>query len=106
MPAITSSPTTGDRIMYGEPVGGDLCPRVDVRIGCPDNGVIRIESALLFADADGLLCRRFVGRVLLAPEIDSVGITPTMAGEITPAIELRFDSTQYSPRRVLEQVAA
>jgi heavy metal translocating P-type ATPase len=92
--------------MYGEPGGSDPCPRVDVRIGYPDNGVIRIESALLFADADGLLCRRFVGRVLLAPEIDSVGITPAMAGEITPPIELRFDSTQYSPRRVLEQVAA
>jgi heavy metal translocating P-type ATPase len=92
--------------MRGEPAGGDLCPRVDVRIGCPDNGVIRIESALLFADPDGLLCRRFVGRVLLAPEIDSVVITPAMAEEITPAIELRFDATQCSPRQVLEQVAA
>jgi heavy metal translocating P-type ATPase len=92
--------------MYGEPAGGDLCPRVDVRIGCPDNGVIRIESALLFADADGLLCRRFVARVLLAPEIDSVVITPAMAEEITPAIELRFDATQCSPRQALEQVAA
>ena len=60
----------------------------------------------MFADADGLLCRRFVGRVLLAPEIDSVVITPAMAEEITPAIELRFDSTQYSPHQVLEQVAA
>jgi Cu2+-exporting ATPase len=92
--------------MYGEPAGGDLCPCVDVRIGCPDNGVIRIESALLFADADGLLCRCFVGRVLLAPEIDSVVITPAIAEENTPAIELQFDATQYSPRRVLEQVAA
>jgi heavy metal translocating P-type ATPase len=92
--------------MYGEPAGRELCPCVDIRIGCPDNGVIRIESALLFADADGLLCRRFVGRVLLAPEIDSVVITPAMAEEITPAIELRFDSTQYSPHQVLEQVAA
>jgi heavy metal translocating P-type ATPase len=92
--------------MNGEPAGGDLCPRVDVRIGCSDDGVIRIESALLFADADGLLCRRLVGRVLLAPEIDSVVITPAMAEEITPAIELQFDTTQYSPRQVLEQVAA
>src|SRR5215472_16441663 len=106
MPAITSAPTPGDRIMYGEPADGELSPHVDVRVGCPDNGMIRIESALLFADADGLLCRRFVGRVLLAPEIDSVVIIPAMAAEITPAIELRFDATRCSPRQVLEQVAA
>jgi heavy metal translocating P-type ATPase len=92
--------------MYGERAGSDLCPRVDPRIGYPDSGVIRVESALLFADADGLLCRRFVGRVLLAPEIDGVVITPAMAEEITPAIELQFDAAQYSPRLVLEQIAA
>jgi heavy metal translocating P-type ATPase len=101
MPVKASSPTTGN-----EPAGSDPCPRVDVRIDCPDSGVIRIEGAPFFADADGLLCRRFVGRVLLAPEIDSVVITPAMAEEIMPAIELRFDATQYSPRQVLEQVAA
>ena len=92
--------------MHGEPVGSDVCPRVDVKIACPDNGVIRIESARLFANSAGSLCQRFVGRVLLASEIDSVVITPAMADEITPAIELRFDATQYSPRQVLEQVAA
>ena len=85
--------------MYGELADGELRPHVDVRVGCPDNGMIRIESALLFADADGLLCRRFVGRVLLAPEIDSVVIIPAMAAEITPAIELRFDATRCSPRQ-------
>src|SRR5215813_9514475 len=106
MPVITSTPTPGDRIMHGEPADGELSPRVDVRVGCPDNGVIRIESALLSADADGLLCRRFVGRVLLAPEIDSVVITPAIAKENTTAIELQFDATQYSPRQVLELVAA
>ena len=91
--------------MYDEPVGSDLCADVDVRIVFPDNGVIRIESTRLFAEPDGSLCRRFVGRVFLVPEIDSVMIAPTMAEGVTPAIELRFDATQCSPRHVLERVA-
>src|SRR5271157_559713 len=92
--------------MYDEPVGSHIFPRVDVRIVLPDNGVIRIESAQLFADPEGLLCRRFVGRVFLAPEIDSAVIASATAEGLTPAIELRFDATQYSQRQVLERVAA
>ena len=92
--------------MHGEPVGSATCPSLDVTIHCPDSGVIRVESAALFAHPDCLLCRRFVGRVLLAPEIDSVVIRPATAEELTPAIELRFDTTLHSPRGVLEQVAA
>jgi hypothetical protein len=57
--------------MYDEPVGSDLCADVDVRIVFPDNGVIRIKSTRLFAEPDGSLCRRFVGRVFLVPEIDT-----------------------------------
>jgi heavy metal translocating P-type ATPase len=92
--------------MYDEPVGSDVSCGVDVKIMFPGDGVIRIESARLFADADGPLCRRFVGRVFLAPEIDAVVIAPATAEGVTPAIELRFDATQYSPRQVLEHVAA
>ena len=92
--------------MSDEPVGADVSPGVDIKIVLPDDGTIRIESARLFAEPDGLLCRRFVGRAFLAPEIDSVVIAPAMAESVTPAIELRFDATQYSPRQVLEHVAA
>jgi len=92
--------------MYDAAVGSDVSPEVDIKIVFPDDGIIRIESARLFADPDGSLCRRFVGRVFLAPEIDSVVIAPAMAEGVTPGIELRFDATQYSPRQVLEQVAA
>src|SRR5208283_732014 len=106
MSAIWVSPTTGDQIMYDEPVGSDVCPAVDVRIVFPGDGVIRIESARLFADSDGLPCRRFIGRVFLAPEIDGAVIARAMAEGATPAIELRFDAAQYSPRQVLEHVAA
>jgi heavy metal translocating P-type ATPase len=92
--------------MYDEPVGSDVCPGVDVRIVFPGDGGIRIESARLFADSDGLLSRRFVGRVFLAPEIDSAVIRTATAEGVTPAIELRFEATQFSPRQVLERVAA
>jgi heavy metal translocating P-type ATPase len=92
--------------MYDEPAGSDSCAGVDVKVVFPDDGIIRIESTRLFADADGSPCRRFVGRVFLATEIESVVIVSAMAERVTPAIELRFDATQYSPRQVLEHVAA
>jgi heavy metal translocating P-type ATPase len=93
-------------MMYDAPVGREVSTGVDVRIVFPDNGVIRIESARLFAEPDGLLCRRFVASVFLAPEIDSAVIVGCGTAEsVTPAVELRFDATQYSPRQVLEHVA-
>src|SRR6516162_10662957 len=92
--------------MYDAPVGSDLSPGVDIKIVFPDDGVILIEGAPLFADQEGSACRRFLGRVFLAPEIDSAVIGPVTTPGVTPAIELRFDATQYSPRQVLEHVAA
>ena len=93
--------------MYDAPVGSEVDPGVDVRIVFPDNGVIRVDSARLFAEPDGVLCRRFVASVFLAPEIDSAVIVGCGTAEsVTPAVELRFDATQYSPRQVLEHVAA
>jgi len=92
--------------MCDAPVGSDLCADVDVKIGLPDDGIIQIESAWLFAEPDGLRCRRFIGRVFLATEIDSVVIASTIGEGVAPAIKLCFDATRYSPRVVLEQVAA
>jgi Cu2+-exporting ATPase len=92
--------------MYDEPAGSDACTGVDIKIVVPGDGIIRIESPRLFADGDGSPCRRFVGRVFLATEIESVVIASAIAEGVTPAIELRFDATQYSPRHVLERVAA
>ena len=92
--------------MDGARLGSDICGDLDVRIGLPDDGIVRIESARLFADPDGLPCRRLIGCVFRATEIDSVVIAPRTAEDVTPAIELRFDATQYSPRQVLEQLAA
>ena len=96
----------GDQTMDDSSVGTEVSLCVDVEIILPDDGTIRIESARLCADPDGLLCRRFLGRAFLAPEIDSAEIDAATAEGVTPAIELRFDATQYSRRDVLERVAA
>lgn len=63
-----------DQIMDGEPVASDVCADVDVKIVFPGDGIIRIERARLFADLHGFFYRRFVARVFLATEIDSVVI--------------------------------
>ena len=93
--------------MHNDAVAGDASPRVDVKIVLPAAGTIRIESARLFADPDGALCRRFVGRAFRAAEIDSAVIACTATAEaVIPAIDLQFDATQHSACQVLENVAA
>ena len=68
----------------------DAASCFDVRILFPEDGIIRVESAQMFADADGPLYRRFVARSFQAPEIEGVLIAPAPV----PAIELQFDATQ------------
>jgi len=92
--------------MYDAPVGGDLSSDVDIKIAFPDDGIIRIESARLFAEPDGLLCRRFLAQVFLAPEIDCAVIAPATAPGVSPAIGLRFDATKYSRRQFLQHMSA
>jgi hypothetical protein len=65
----------------------DAASCFDVRILFPEDGIIRIESAQMFADPDGPLCRGFVARSFQAPEIEGVLIAPAPV----PAIELQFD---------------
>ena len=62
--------------MEYEAAGADAAPGIDIRILFPEDGIIRIESAQLFADPDGPLCRRFVERSFQAPEIEGVVIAP------------------------------
>jgi len=89
-------------MMHDEAVANEVRPAVDVKVLLPGDGVIRVESRQLFGEPDAPLCRRFVERVFLAPQIDGVVLAPGA----TPAIELRFDATRYSQRQVLEHVAA
>ena len=89
-------------MMHDEAVANEVSSAVDVKVLLPGDGVIRVESRQLFGEPDAPLCRRFVERAFLAPQIDGVVLAP---GAI-PAIELRFDATHYSQRQVLEQLAA
>src|SRR5580704_7284844 len=88
-------------MMHGEAVANEVSSAVDVKVLLPGDGVIRVESRWLFGEPDAPLCRRFVERAFLAPQIESVVLAPARI----PAIELRFDATQYSQRQVLEQLA-
>jgi len=76
--------------MEYEAAGSGADPCFDIRILFPEDGIIRVESAQMFADQDGPLCRRFVERSFQAPEIEGVLIAPAPV----PAIELQFDATQ------------
>jgi heavy metal translocating P-type ATPase len=94
-------------MMSDELVAGAAGPSVDLKILLPEDGVVRVECARFFAEPDAPLCRRFLERIFLAPEIDGAVIAaPATAEGVAPAIELRFDATQYSPRQVLEHIAA
>ena len=76
-------------MMHDDPVANEASPAVEVKVLLPGDGVIRVESRRLFSEPDAPLCRRFVERAFLAPQIDGVVLAP---GAI-PAIELRFDAT-------------
>ena len=88
--------------MEHEAADADGAPCFDIRILFPEDGVIRVESAQMFADPDGPLCRRFIECAFQAPEIEGVLIGPAPV----PAIELQFDAAQRGQRQVLDHVAA
>jgi Cu2+-exporting ATPase len=82
-------------------LAGDLEACVGVRVLVPDEGIVRVESEFLFADPDSALCRRFLERVFLAPEIQSVAITSNE----TPAIDLLFDASEHASGQILRRLA-
>ncbi len=73
----------------------------DVTIVLPRPGVIRVLSASLFSQPDEALCRHFLRRALLAPEIESVVLQPGS----TPAAELCFNGARHDHRRLLRRLA-
>ncbi len=80
---------------------GPIVATTDVKIVLPRPGVIRVLSASLFSEPDDALCRHFLRRALLAPEIESVVLQPGS----TPAAELCFNGARYDHRRLLRRVA-
>jgi hypothetical protein len=88
--------------MDDDGAGTDTIDCCAVKILFPEDGVIRVESGFLFADPDSPLCRSFVERAFMAPEIEEVVITPAPA----PAVDLLFDATRRGQRQVLEHLMA
>jgi heavy metal translocating P-type ATPase len=84
----------------------------DMKIVFPGTGVIRVESVVLFAAPDEVLCQRFLQAALLLPAIDAAIIAPTtgVSGSAgvakTPCIDLCFDEGQHSRKSVLERLAS
>jgi Cu2+-exporting ATPase len=90
--------------MYDGPMaaGAGLKAGSDIKIAFPDAGTIRVESARLFASADGDLCRRFLQSALKLPAIDSATLAPKPAS----SIDLRYDANRHKRKDVLERLAS
>ncbi len=74
----------------------------DLSVSFPFRGVIRLRSRALFADAEGLQCRRFVERVFEAAEITGV----TIRGGAAPHADLRFHPGRHRREQVVRRVAS
>jgi cation transport ATPase len=72
----------------------------------PGAGVIRVESAQLFAAPDGEACKRFLQAALQLPAIDAAILTPVKAPTNTPCVDLCFDVTRHQRKSVLEGLAS
>ena len=77
-------------------------PPVDVTLSFPGPGIIRVQSAALFAEPDNADCQRFLHHIFAAGQV--VGGVTLNRGS-TPVAELRFDAHRYSLRDVLARLA-
>ena len=73
-------------MMDDQPIAKEVRPFVDVKVLLPEDGVIRVESRRLFGEPDAPLCRRFVERAFLAPEIEGAVLVPGAMPAIRAAV--------------------
>ena len=74
----------------------------EMKLVFPGAGVIRVESAHLFAEPDMEACRRFLQAALQLPAIDAAIIAPLE----TPCVDLCFDVSRHQRKSVLERLAS
>ncbi len=77
-------------------------PPVDVALSFPGPGIIRVQSAALFAEQDNADCQRFLHHIFAAGQVVG-GVT--LNRDAAPAAELRFDARRHSLRDVLARLA-
>lgn len=75
---------------------------MDLAVSFPSRGIVRLASRTLFGDPDGVVCRRFLDRVMQAPEVSEVAFVP---GE-TPSAELRYCPDTWSIQGVVTRLSA
>ncbi|WP_165073997.1 heavy metal translocating P-type ATPase [Paludisphaera rhizosphaerae] len=75
---------------------------LDLAVTFPTGGVVRLSSRTLFGDPDGSLCRRFLDRVMQAPEVTEVAFIP---GD-SPAAEVRFCPKSWTVQAVVARISA
>ena len=78
----------------------------EMKLVFPGAGVIRVESAQLFAAPDGEACKRFLQAALQLPAIDAAILTPVKTPMNTPCVDLCFDVTLHQRKTVLEGLAS
>ncbi len=88
--------------MKERPTSSDAPAFMDIAISTPVSGAIRVQSAVLFADPDQALCRRFLGRAFRAEELTGAKLN----GAEHPAADLYYDPRRHTAREVLAKVAA
>ncbi|MFM8331418.1 MAG: hypothetical protein ACKN9T_06990, partial [Candidatus Methylumidiphilus sp.] len=74
---------------------------LDIALSFPGPGVIRVESASLFADADNAQCLRFLRRAFALEQIGGATLNRAAA----PAAELRYDARRHRLSDVLARLA-
>jgi heavy metal translocating P-type ATPase len=85
---------------------GQMVAASEMKLIFPGAGVIRVESAQLFAAPDGEACKRFLQAALQLPAIDAAILTPVKASMNTPCVDLCFDVTLHQRKTVLEGLAS
>jgi heavy metal translocating P-type ATPase len=85
---------------------GQMVAASEMKLVFPGAGVIRVESAQLFAAPDGEACKRFLQAALQLPAIDAAILTPVKTPMNTPCVDLCFDVTLHQRKTVLEGLAS
>ena len=79
---------------------------MDIAISFPSEGCIRVRSRFLFADPEGLHCRRFIERVLSGNTVSSVVIKGGGPFPSSSTAEIRYCPRSHSRQEVVATLQA
>ena len=79
---------------------------MDIAISFPSEGCIRVRSRFLFADPEGLHCRRFIERVLSGNTVSSVVIKGGGPFPSSSTAEIRYCPRSHSRQEVVATIQA